>query len=157
MSRKTNNGNIKKVIVFGDSIIQGLRVRKFNQQVKNGYAKFKSFPGCNSKEMLHYIQPALGQVKKLFVSVWPGFKKRSHLGGRKKIFISYFFRNIAALFYFFFYLDSIRYLYLKWSISIETSSWYICSIFKTRDNLFQYILIPKFITIKDDWTKYRHC
>ena len=69
MSRKTNNGNIKKVIVFGDSIIQGIRVRKFNQQVKNGYAKFKSFPGCNSKEMLHYIEPALGQVKKLFVSV----------------------------------------------------------------------------------------
>ena len=59
MSRKTNNGNIKKVIVFGDSIIQGIRVKKFNQQVKNGYAKFKSFPGCNSKEMLHYIEPTL--------------------------------------------------------------------------------------------------
>ena len=34
-------------------------MRGFNQQVKNGYAKFKSFPGCNSKEMLHYIDPTL--------------------------------------------------------------------------------------------------
>ena len=59
MSRKTKNGIIQKVIVFGDSIIRGIRVREFNQQVKNGYAKFKSFPGCNSKEMLHYIEPTL--------------------------------------------------------------------------------------------------
>ena len=28
-------------------------MRDFNQQVKYGYAKFKSFPGCNSMEMLH--------------------------------------------------------------------------------------------------------
>ena len=59
MSRKTKNGITKKVIVSGDSIIRGIKVRDFNQQVKNGYAKFKSFPGCNSKEMLHYIEPTL--------------------------------------------------------------------------------------------------
>ena len=59
MSRNTKNGIIKKVIVFGDSIIRGIRVRDFHQQVKNGYAKFKSFPGWNSKEMLHYIEPTL--------------------------------------------------------------------------------------------------
>ena len=59
MSRKTKNGIAKKVIVFEDRIIRGIRVREFNQQVKNGYAKFKSFPGCNSKEMLHYIEPTL--------------------------------------------------------------------------------------------------
>ena len=59
MSRKTKNSITKKVIVFGDSIIRGVRVREFNQQVKNGYAKFRSFPGCNSKEMLHYIEPTL--------------------------------------------------------------------------------------------------
>ena len=34
-------------------------MREFNQQFKNGYAKFKYFPGCNSKEMLHYIEPTL--------------------------------------------------------------------------------------------------
>ena len=41
------------MIVFGDSIIRGIRMRDFNQQLKYGYAKFKSFPGCNSMEMLH--------------------------------------------------------------------------------------------------------
>ena len=51
------NGIIKKV--FGNSIIRGITVRDFNQQVKNDYAKFKSFPGCNSKEILHYIEPTL--------------------------------------------------------------------------------------------------
>ena len=51
------NGITKKV--FGNSIIRGIRVRDFNQQVKNDYTKFKSFPGCNSKEILHYIEPTL--------------------------------------------------------------------------------------------------
>ena len=34
-------------------------MRDFNQQVKNCYANFKSFPGGNSKEILHYIEPSL--------------------------------------------------------------------------------------------------
>ena len=38
MSRNTKNGIIKKVIVFGDSIVRGIRVRDFNQQKKIGYA-----------------------------------------------------------------------------------------------------------------------
>ena len=59
MSSKIKNGITKKVIVFRDSIIRGIRVRDFNQQVKNGYAKFKCFPGCNSKEILHYTEPTL--------------------------------------------------------------------------------------------------
>ena len=50
VSRKTKNGITKNVIVFGDSILRGIRARDFNQQVKNGCAKFDSFPGCNSKE-----------------------------------------------------------------------------------------------------------
>ena len=49
MSRNTKNDITKKVIVFGDSIIRGIRVMDFNQLVRN--ANFKSFPGCNSKEM----------------------------------------------------------------------------------------------------------
>ena len=67
-----------------------------------------------------------------------------------------FFASVV-LFYSFFYLNSIHYVYLKWFFSIKASSWYICSIFKMHDNFFQYILIRKFIAIKDDWTKYRHC
>ena len=54
-----------------------------------------------------------------------GFQKKSHPGGRKKIIFSYFFRNIFFLFGF-----SIHYVYLKWFMSIETSSWYIYSILK---------------------------
>ena len=42
MSHNTKDGITKKVIVFWDSIIRG---------IKNGYTKFKSFPGCNGKEM----------------------------------------------------------------------------------------------------------
>ena len=83
-------------------------------------------------------------------------KKNLTQEASKKIF-SYFFRYIVIQFYSFLYLDSIHYVYLKWFISIKTCSWYICSIFKTRNNFFQYILIHRFITIKDGWTKYRHC
>ena len=53
MSRKTKNGITKNVSVLGDSITRGIRVRDFNQHVKNGYAKLESFRGCNSKEMLY--------------------------------------------------------------------------------------------------------
>ena len=59
MSRKTKNGITRKVTVFGNSIIRGERVRDFTQQVKNGYTQFKSFSGCNGKEMLHCIVPTL--------------------------------------------------------------------------------------------------
>ena len=47
-------------------------MRDFNQQVKNGYVKFKSFPGCNSKEMLHYIEPTLetGFYESAILHVW---------------------------------------------------------------------------------------
>ena len=49
------SGTIKTIT----TMVRGKRVRKFNQQVKNGSAKFNSFPGCKSKEMLHYIEPTL--------------------------------------------------------------------------------------------------
>ena len=91
--------------------------------------------------------------EKIFISAWAGAKKNLTQEVEKKIFFS----EDSCTILIFFYLDSINYVYLKWFISIETSSRYICSIFKTRDNFFQYILILKFVTIKDDWTKYRHC
>ena len=90
--------------------------------------------------------------KKLFPSDRMS-KKKYYTGGRKKkkkIFHIFFVTQ-----FYYFTIFSIWILYTtfiyKWFISIETSSWYICSIFKTRDNFFQYILIRKFITIKDDW------
>ena len=95
--------------------------------------------------------------KKLFPPDWVS-KKNLTLETAKKIFFHIFLVSVVHhLFITLFYLNSIHYVYLKWFISIKASSWYICSVFKMHDNLFQYILFRKFITIKDDWTKYRHC
>ena len=38
---------------------RGIRVREFNNEIKNGYAKFKTFPGSDSREILHYVNPTL--------------------------------------------------------------------------------------------------
>ena len=44
------------MIVFGDSIIREIKLKDFDQKLKNGYATFKSFPSCNSKGMLRYTE-----------------------------------------------------------------------------------------------------
>ena len=43
MLRKTKNGITKKVIVLGDCMIRGTRVRDINQYVKNGYCQVQIF------------------------------------------------------------------------------------------------------------------
>ena len=49
-----------QVIVFGNSVIWGVRVRdSANQHLKNGFAEFKDFSDCDCKEMLHYAKPTL--------------------------------------------------------------------------------------------------
>ena len=50
-----NSGKQNRIIIFGDSIFRGIRFRKFNNEIKNGYAKFKTFPGADSREILHYF------------------------------------------------------------------------------------------------------
>ena len=65
--------------------------------------------------------------------------KKSHSGGRKNIF-SYFVRNIVVLF------DS----FCIW-ILYTTFIWNDLPISKLVTSF------RKFINIKDDWTKYRHC
>ena len=54
-----NLGKQNGMIIFGDSIFRGIRFREFNNEIKNGYAKFKTFPDADSKEILHYINPTL--------------------------------------------------------------------------------------------------
>ena len=54
-----NSGKHNRIIIFGDSIFRGIRFREFNNEIKNGYAKFKIFPGADSKEILRYINPTL--------------------------------------------------------------------------------------------------
>ena len=59
-SRNTKNGTTTQVIVFGNSVIWGVRVRdSANQHLKNGFAEFKDFSDCDCKEMLHYAEPTL--------------------------------------------------------------------------------------------------
>ena len=48
-----NSGKQNRKIIFGDSIFRGLCFREFSNEIKNGYARFKTFPGANSKETLH--------------------------------------------------------------------------------------------------------
>ena len=50
---------LNKIMVFGDSIICSNRVREFSKFINNGCARFKAFPGANSKELLHCIGPIL--------------------------------------------------------------------------------------------------
>ena len=49
---KPNNQNIK---IFSESIGKGIRIRQLNQFVKSGNAIIHSFPGANSKQLLHYL------------------------------------------------------------------------------------------------------
>ena len=42
-----------------DSIFRRIRFREFNNKIKNVYAKFKTFPVADSKEILHYVNPTL--------------------------------------------------------------------------------------------------
>ena len=59
-STRINSSKQNRIIIFGDSISRGIRVREFNNETKNGYAKFKTFPGPDSREILHYVNPTLG-------------------------------------------------------------------------------------------------
>ena len=58
-STRLNSGKQDRIIIFGDSIFRGIRVREFNNEIKNSYAKFKTFPSSDSREILHYVNPTL--------------------------------------------------------------------------------------------------
>ena len=40
-------------------LVCGISVREFNNEIKNGYAKLKTFPCSGSREILHYVNPIL--------------------------------------------------------------------------------------------------
>ena len=61
-STRLNSGKQNRIIIFGDSIFRGIRVREFNNEIKNGYAKFKTFPGSDTREILHYVNPTIESV-----------------------------------------------------------------------------------------------
>ena len=47
------SGKQNRIIIFGDSIFRGIRFHEFSNEIKNGYAKFKTFPGADSA-VLHF-------------------------------------------------------------------------------------------------------
>ena len=51
--------SLRKVIIYGDSIPQGIRIHEFNSLVRKSYAKMKPFPEATSKKLLHYVDPTL--------------------------------------------------------------------------------------------------
>ena len=51
--------NNHKIVIFTDSIPKGIRYYEFNKHINRGSAKFKTFPGLKSNELLHYIEPTL--------------------------------------------------------------------------------------------------
>ena len=51
-STRLNPGKQNRIIIFGDSVFRGIRVREFNNDIKNDYAKCKTFPGSDSRKNL---------------------------------------------------------------------------------------------------------
>ena len=49
----------ERIIIFGDSIFRVIRFREFNNEIKSRYAKFKTLPGADFEEILHYVNPTL--------------------------------------------------------------------------------------------------
>ena len=87
------------MIIFGDSIFRGIRFREFNNEIKNGYAKFKTFPRADSA-VLHFgvndlLQKTLSKsdtVENLTENIRKAAVKcMSH--GVSKVFVSAIVRN----------------------------------------------------------------
>ena len=58
-SPRLNSGKQNRIIIFDDSIFRGIGSYEFNNEIKNGYTKFKTFPSAGSREILHYVNPNL--------------------------------------------------------------------------------------------------
>ena len=53
----------KQIVVFGDSILCGIRLREFSYWLHKGYAQLKLFPSGTSKERLYYVETTLKNKK----------------------------------------------------------------------------------------------
>lgn len=56
-STRLNSGKQNCMIIFGDSIFCGIHFCEFNNEIKNGYEKFKTFPSAYSRKNLTLCQP----------------------------------------------------------------------------------------------------
>ncbi|XP_057292682.1 uncharacterized protein LOC130648647 [Hydractinia symbiolongicarpus] len=71
----------KKIRIMTDSIPKGIRVKEFNEQIKNGNVRFKIFPGASVENLNYYVQPTLEQEKPDIVVIHVGINNllSSHL------------------------------------------------------------------------------
>lgn len=49
----------KKTFILGTSMVKGMRMKEFNQHLKNSFCKLRSFPGASLKQLAHYALPTL--------------------------------------------------------------------------------------------------
>jgi len=49
----------RRVFVLSDSMLQRIRKKEFNANLRNGWAQIKPFPGANSKYLHHHVLPHL--------------------------------------------------------------------------------------------------
>ena len=62
----------KQIVIFGDSIPRGIRLREFNYWLHKAYAQLESFPAGTSKELLQYEEPTLKnkKIRRGFAACW---------------------------------------------------------------------------------------
>ena len=51
--------NGKKTLIAGTSMVKGIRMKEVNRQLRNSFAKLRSFPGATLKHLKYYIVPSL--------------------------------------------------------------------------------------------------
>ena len=51
--------NGKKKVKAGTSMVKDIRMKKVNSQLRNSFAKLRSFPGATLKHLNYYIVPSL--------------------------------------------------------------------------------------------------
>ena len=66
------NATQNSIRILSESIPKGIRVREFNSYVKNGYARFKSFPCASAAHLNYYVNPTLEEEKPNIVIIHIG-------------------------------------------------------------------------------------
>ena len=51
--------NGKKTFIVGTSMVKGIKMKEVNSQLRNSFAKLRSFHGATSKHLKYYIVPSL--------------------------------------------------------------------------------------------------
>ena len=59
VSESTFSKRKKQLVIFGDGIPRGIRLREFNYWLHKSYNQLKSFPDDTSEELLCYVEPTL--------------------------------------------------------------------------------------------------